>query len=207
MSKVFLHHNYKETTPTERSAIYKSQLMVYASEIVAKLCTKRSDQWQLLSYIDPGALLFTFHDHQRLCFSKRAGHLTHKFRTSMSSRRLSHYSFRVLWIVQSPLFEEKLKQLIPEFDYGTIYLTYDESISMFSVKLSWDSGISLSPTEKLVQVILSCGENEQHDEQVIDTTQHDLEFEPEPEPDTESESESEVHSSVFVEEIVCVEEQ
>lgn len=159
VGELSLHSNFKSIMPVDRCSVYRSHLMEYGCEIIASICAKRSKQWTLLSYLEPGMVLFTFHDHQRICFSKRPDRIAHKFRTSLSSRRLSHYSFRVLWIVQSPVFQEVLLKTLQPIDYGKIYLTFTEDTNTFAIRVSWDTSLVLMPNESLVQIIGSWGDD------------------------------------------------
>lgn len=156
---LLLNANFTSVSSSDRISIYRSHLMQYACEIVGSVIEKRSKQWQLLSFLEPGMLLFAFDDHQRLCFRKRADRITHTFRTFSSSRRLSHFSFRVLWIMQSPIFHEVLSKILPQIDCGIVYLTCCEATNTYALRVSWVDDLLLQPDEMLVQVLMTWGAN------------------------------------------------
>lgn len=146
-----LHQNFTTTPDADRVATYRSRLSEYAAELIADICTRKVDQWELFSYLEQSIVLFSFSNHQRLCFSRRGDRLVYKFRTQRFSKRLSSYSFRCLWTVQSPVFHEILTNACPLIDKGAVYLTFSEILNTFFIRLTWDSNLHIPAGETLVQ--------------------------------------------------------
>ena len=149
-----VHSNYTTQEDSERVSVYRSHLAEYAAETIAVLCTKREEQWELFSHLQPGIVLFSFGNHQRICFSRRGDRLNYKFRTTGVNGRLSAYSFRCLWVVQSPVFQEVLTELSPILDKGNIYLTFAEPTDTFNIRVSWTNDPFVPPGEILVQTLI-----------------------------------------------------
>ena len=165
-----VYANHAAVEDSERVSVYRSYLAEYAAEVVAAICTKREEQWELFSHLQPGIILFSFGNHQRVCFSRRGDRLIYKFRTSGVNGRLSSYSFRCLWVVQSPIFQEVLTELSPILDKGSIYLTFSELTDTFIIRVSWTDDPYIPPNsgETLVQVLVEY-DNIDPDDPVVPT--------------------------------------
>jgi hypothetical protein len=151
------NENYTCTNHTDRYMVYKMHLSEYAAQVVASIATRRSNQWSLLSFLQPGVVLFTFYNHQRICFSKRGDNIIFKFKTNSPSKKLQCFSYRVLWIVQSPMFVERLQQACPKIDQGKLLLTFNEQTDMFYIRLCWTSPSEIPTGEVLVQTLYTLG--------------------------------------------------
>lgn len=138
---------------SDRFTAYKSALSDYATKVTADLCVKSVNQWPLLACKYSGTILFLFYNHQRIVFKKTPTRLTYSYRTS-KSRHLPTLSFRVLWLVQSPLFTEYLRTLVPDVDKAEVYLTYREVTDTFALRLSWGD-YTVPQSEVLVQTLFT----------------------------------------------------
>ena len=152
-----LNENYTATPDGERKDIYKGELFKHASGIVADLCMRQHHQWSLLSHTDPGVVLFEFSNHQRITFSRRGDRLFYRFRTNRFPRRISGYSFRCLWIAQSPVFRQEVESMLPPIDIGTVYLTFNENTGHFRVRLCWTKDLFIPSGEVLIEVLVERG--------------------------------------------------
>lgn len=149
--------NYSTTQSSERRSTYRDALFTHAAKIVGRACVKSLDQWELFSILEPSVVLFMFSNHQRLVFHRRADRLVHNFRTTPYARRVPPYSFRVLWLVQSPVFHEIISSIVPLLDKGHVFVTFSESLDSFFVRVSWCDEPHVPEGEELLQVIQTYG--------------------------------------------------
>lgn len=182
-----LNSNYTKTQATERRSTYRDALFTYAAKVVARACLKTSEQWTLFSLIEPSTTLFVFSNHQRLVFHRRSDRLLYNFRTTGYARRVSPYSFRVLWLVQSPVFHEIISNLLPSVDKGSVFLTFSEQLDTFFVRLSWCDEPYVPDGEELVQVLVDYNQGKSDvcalKEEVSEEAKEQVDPEPEVEQD------------------------
>lgn len=149
-----LHATYTasgNSDQTERMRTYRDALFHYAADVISEIATKRSEQWDVLAHLEPGLCLFTFQNHTRIYFSRRGDRLSYKFKTSPVFRRLGPFNFRVLWVVQSPVFQDSITATAPILDKGNIYLTFCEAQDAFNIRVCWTEEHYVPEGEVLVQ--------------------------------------------------------
>lgn len=149
-----LHATYTATVGNEQKGVYRDSLFHYAADIIGRIATKKSEQWEVLATLDPGLILFSFQNHTRIHFARRGDRLTYRFRTNQVPRRTSPYSYRLLWVVQSPVFQDSITTAAPIIDKGSIYLTFNESQSMFHIRVCWTDSPYVPEGEVLIQSLV-----------------------------------------------------
>jgi hypothetical protein len=136
----------------DKSSAYKDALFRYGTEIISTICTRRSDQWELFAHIEPGIVLFSFSNHQRLAFTRRGDRLNYRFRRNKQNQR--SFSFRCLWLIQSPVFQEAMTHACPLIDRGQVYLTHILETDTYHVRLSWGDAPFVPEGEVLIQSLV-----------------------------------------------------
>lgn len=151
-----LNANFTSATEEDKATKYRDALFKYGAEVISEIASKHAKQWEPLSHVVSNTLLFTFENHSRLCFSKTRGNqLRHRFRSTTGNwKRASRYSFRVLWLVQSPVFQSTLLESLPMMDKASVYLTFNDAMQRFFVRLCWSDEIPLEDDEIVIQSLV-----------------------------------------------------
>jgi len=136
----------------DKKNAYKDALFRYGTQVVSTICTRRSDQWELFAHIEPGIVLFSFSSHQRIVFTRRGDKISYRFRRNRQNQR--SFSFRCLWLIQSPVFQETMTNTCPLIDRGQVYLTHALDLDTYHIRLSWGEEPFVPEGETLVQSLV-----------------------------------------------------